>query len=99
MIYLYHHREDGRLEKENSQTRKNGSIRKRIKLTSVHSQTTDGRTDVEPSAATSLTECCEVVMGVAGNANGRAGLGADSSDFTTLQTDCDLLDLLANLFL
>ena len=68
-------------------------------LTGVHGQTTDGRADIEPSAATSLTECFEVVVGVAGNTDGSAGLGADSSDFTTLQTDCDLLDLLANFFL
>lgn len=98
MIYLYHLRGDGRLKREDSQMR-SSSIEMEIKLTGVHSQTTDGRTNVEPSAATSLTECSEVVVGVAGNTNGSAGLGADSSDFTTLQTDCDLLDLLANLFL
>ena len=98
MIYLYHHREDGRLKRENGQMR-NSSIEREVELTSVHSQTTDGRTNVEPSAATSLTERSEMVVGVAGNTNGSAGLGADSSDFTTLQTDCDFLDLLANLFL
>jgi hypothetical protein len=99
LIYLYHHREDGRLSRESGQMRKDSSMGRKVKLTSVHSQTTDGRTDVEPSATTSLTECCKVVMGVGGNTNGSAGFGADSSDFTALQTDCDLLDLLANLFL
>lgn len=75
------------------------SAREKIKLTSVHSQTTDGRTDVEPSAATGLTKHSEMVVRVAGNTDSGASIRADSSDFTTLQTNGDLLDLLANLLL
>ena len=70
---------------------------KRSELTSVHGQTTDSRTDIEPSAATGLAESSEVVVRVASNTNGGASIRADSSDFTALQAHRDLPDLLANL--
>lgn len=40
-----------------------------------------------------------MVVGIAGNTNGGASIGADSSDFAALKANSDLPDLLANLLL
>lgn len=66
-------------------------LRDDAELTLVHGNTTDGRTDVQPSASASLAELSVMVVGVAGDANRSARILTHSSDFAALKPDIDVL--------
>lgn len=57
----------------------------------VHSQTTDGRADVQPARTTSLTQLSVVVIGVAGDTNSRTAILVNEASLTTRQADSDVL--------
>jgi hypothetical protein len=62
-----------------------------ILLTSVHGDTTDRGSDVQPSASTSLTELSVVVVHVAGHTNGSASILTNTTHLSALQSNLDVL--------
>ena len=58
--------------------------------TFIHSNTTDCGADVEPSASSSLSKLSIMVMGIARNADGRAGILTNLSDFPALKAHRDI---------
>jgi hypothetical protein len=57
----------------------------------VHGNTTDGRSNVEPPASSSLAQLAIVVVNVASNADGRTSVLAHSSNFTALESNLNVL--------
>lgn len=86
LSFLDHHHGDGQLQ--NVSWFKIEATRRR---TFVHGDTANSWADVEPAAAASLAELAVLVVNVASNADGRAGILADSPDLTALQANLDVL--------
>lgn len=66
---------------------------------SVHGHTTNCRSNVQPSTSTSLAQLSEMMVWIAGYANGGTCISANLSHFTTLQPDRHIHDLVLRCFL
>nr|POE54892.1 hypothetical protein CFP56_64565 [Quercus suber] len=60
----------------------------------VHGDTAHGGADVEPAAATGFAELAKLPAGVAGDADGGAGVAVDAADLAALQAHRHVLDAL-----